>query len=603
MSTRLALMFRRWLMAGLGLSLMLVWATDRVRAATIGARATSEEELVKEALHRELYGLDGERVQLLNEAIQQNPHYGPAQWQRGYVLEGGQWVDVDSLFLDSQSPLLKEYFVKREKLVDTIDGHMSLANWCRDHKLAMQERAHLWRILDLNPEHAVARDRLGYRQVAGVWMTTDEVSAAADRREKEAAASARWRTELLDIARDLQQPNAQRRATARQRLAMIQDVYAIPIMETVLSGPSEEGSLAVIDVVARMSGQEPVESLIRHAILSPWPLVREAAAEQLRQRRRESYVPALLSEMYTPLVSQFGVAQLPNGRLGYRHIFHREGQEERQVLLLDTEYRRVRRMGGDGDETLVRAFMDSLTGLAQREVVSARQNFLQMTLNQRVAEVLNIATNQQLPADPHPWWQWWDEENDVIRISDKQTRSRQQFRQVAIADRRPQFVGSGGEQVGPPARQAECFAAGTMVCTRQGQQPIETIRVGDVVLAQNVESGELAFKPVLRTTVRPAGELTKVVVGRDELQTSGGHLYWVAGHGWAKARRLESGMPLHCLRGSVPITCVEKGTEAQTYNLVVADFHTYFVGGQRVLSHDVTLRRPTEAIVPGLKVE
>ena len=150
-------------------------------------------------------------------------------------------------------------------------------------------------------------------------------------------------------------------------------------------------------------------------------------------------------------------------------------------------------------------------------------------------------------------------------------------------------------------RQAECFAAGTLVLTRRGEVAIEKIQVGDLVLGQQIDTGELAFKPVLRTTVRPAGKLVKLQVGRDTFETSQGHLFWVAGQGWTKAQRLDSGMQLHGLKGAQPISSVEEGAEAETYNLVVADFHTYFVGEERVLSHDVTGRRPTDAIVPGLK--
>ena len=52
--------------------------------------------------------------------------------------------------------------------------------------------------------------------------------------------------------------------------------------------------------------------------------------------------------------------------------------------------------------------------------------------------------------------------------------------------------------------------------------------------------------------------------------------------------------------GTTPIDSVGPAGEGLAYNLVVADFHTYFVGGARILSHDNTIRRPTSAIVPGL---
>ena len=68
-----------------------------------------------------------------------------------------------------------------------------------------------------------------------------------------------------------------------------------------------------------------------------------------------------------------------------------------------------------------------------------------------------------------------------------------------------------------------------------------------------------------------------------------------------KASQLESGMLLHTTSGPLPIVSVDSGSEAETYNLVVADFSTYFVGQQQILSHDFTLRRATSAVVPGLK--
>ena len=36
------------------------------------------------------------------------------------------------------------------------------------------------------------------------------------------------------------------------------------------------------------------------------------------------------------------------------------------------------------------------------------------------------------------------------------------------------------------------------------------------------------------------------------------------------------------------------------HNLIVADFHTYFVGEKGILVHDITYRNPTRAVVPGL---
>src|SRR5581483_2503473 len=111
-------------------------------------------------------------------------------------------------------------------------------------------------------------------------------------------------------------------------------------------------------------------------------------------------------------------------------------------------------------------------------------------------------------------------------------------------------------------------------------------RAGDRVLSQNPETGELAYKPVLRTTRRPESELTEIVCEAETFEASGGHPLWVAGRGWLKARELEPGMLLHGVNSPTKVRETKPGRKAATYNLIVADFHTYFVGERKILSHD-----------------
>ena len=55
-----------------------------------------------------------------------------------------------------------------------------------------------------------------------------------------------------------------------------------------------------------------------------------------------------------------------------------------------------------------------------------------------------------------------------------------------------------------------CLAAGTPILTDAGPVAVEKIKVGDRVLSQDAETGELAYKPVLHTTVRLNAELVKL---------------------------------------------------------------------------------------------
>jgi hypothetical protein len=138
------------------------------------------------------------------------------------------------------------------------------------------------------------------------------------------------------------------------------------------------------------------------------------------------------------------------------------------------------------------------------------------------------------------------------------------------------------------------------VWTKTGQRPIDSLELGDLVLAQNVDTGELAYKPVIARTVRPPSAILKLSLEGEQLLTTRGHPFWVAGVGWRMAKELGDAAVLHAVTGSMTIEAVEPAGELEAFNLVVADFNTYFVGESGVLVHDNTPRRPTQTSQPGL---
>ena len=151
---------------------------------------------------------------------------------------------------------------------------------------------------------------------------------------------------------------------------------------------------------------------------------------------------------------------------------------------------------------------------------------------------------------------------------------------------------------------SSCFRAGTPVRTQTGQAPIESIVAGDRVLSQDQETGELAYKVVLRTTLRPPAKVAQVAAAGELIVATLGHPFWVSGHGWKMARQLQPGELIHSLGGAVRVEKVELlEKEEPAYNLVVDDFNTYFVGQAGLLVHDNEFRKPTRAIVPGLVMD
>ncbi len=146
-----------------------------------------------------------------------------------------------------------------------------------------------------------------------------------------------------------------------------------------------------------------------------------------------------------------------------------------------------------------------------------------------------------------------------------------------------------------------CFLAGTKIWTQQGRVPIEQIKIGDRVLSQDPDTGELTFQLVLNTTLRPPSSMIKITVDGEDIFTTLGHPMWVSEKRWRMAKLLEVGDQLHGLSGIQTVDGIDQQVPMnEAYNLVVAGHATYFVGEKGILVHDNTYRAPTQALVPGL---
>lgn len=161
-------------------------------------------------------------------------------------------------------------------------------------------------------------------------------------------------------------------------------------------------------------------------------------------------------------------------------------------------------------------------------------------------------------------------------------------------------IGHIGEFGGDAARVAGsfcCFAADTPVATQNGLRPIQDIKVGDFVLSKNPETGETEFKPVLATVPRHDRiifELKMSVTLPDgserisTLKTTEDHPWRTVGDQWTETKHLVNGSLIQTAYGSsVRVLSVTNTRKiASTYNLEIADFHTYFVGNDRIWVHN-----------------
>ena len=144
-----------------------------------------------------------------------------------------------------------------------------------------------------------------------------------------------------------------------------------------------------------------------------------------------------------------------------------------------------------------------------------------------------------------------------------------------------------------------CFVAGTIVKTPEGDKNIEDVETGDVVYACNGETGDVEEKRVVRAFVHDAYDLIYVSVGNDDICATLNHPFYVVGKGFIPAGDLEIGDIVVLIDGKLvrvkQLDIKHLDEPVKVYNFEVEDYHTYYVGTDGVLVHNMcAVTPPTE---------
>jgi len=580
------------------------------------------------ALKQEVAGNVEAAQAQLQQIIDEFPDAELARWRLGYVRDGQDWW-MFSRFVEEAGrwPELYKYQQERIGRNDTFKDHLFLADGCRAHQLFDQERAHLYRVLRLDGNFQEARQRLGQQQFNGIWLTSEQVRREQARQSRDLALREEWRPRVERLARELERTSgAQALKMLRQRLNDIRTPDAIPAMESFFACRSETAAAMFLNWAARIPSYESSLALARQAVFSENPRLRVQAQSLLRERPQEDYVPWLLSGLETVKETAFDWEIDLNGLAGLR--IHRTlvVNGEQMELTVDHQQQFINGRGlpltvqyhpdGTVDARLTQVYrqryqafvgvqnspvLPLLQVLERSRAISSWNSSNQERRTERILRALSEGTGESTLQTPEDWWTWWRKQTDYALLA--KTKAKDQYSETWFVDERlpqPKPLRSlQTELVIIPS----CFAAGTMVETEQGPRPIEKIQIGDRVLAQDVETGELTFKPVFETTLRPEATLLKIGIGSTEVTCSSGHPFWVSGMGWRMAKELHEGAQLHTVSGIARVEAIQPAGTGPVYNLVVADVHTYFAGESRLYTHDVTRRTSTDMILPGLRKE
>ena len=346
---------------------------------------------------------------------------------------------------------------------DTAAEQYELALWCLQHGRRDEYETHLKRVVELDPDHAEARRRLGFKYHDGQWLTRDEIKETQgyvqdaggrwvlpqqrDRMRREQDAKER-RKELFKEVKLwqnwLHEEDAERRKQAVAGLAGIDDPLAVEPLLNILAGYGDSKSAiheppespptdraVAVGTLAQIKADNAGRALARIAIEDPETLVRDAALAVLPEYRNPALVAEvarLLGDNDNVLVNRAGAVL---GKIGDRtvvptliqalvteHVYHKELNALEQAQALSGQTYRPVRTEVRGDGTVVRRRSVGVrnvggggmsfggggggTTIGQSPSITSRE----VLNNRQVLDALNDITGANFGYDKVRWLQW-----------------------------------------------------------------------------------------------------------------------------------------------------------------------------------------------------
>ena len=134
-----------------------------------------------------------------------------------------------------------------------------------------------------------------------------------------------------------------------------------------------------------------------------------------------------------------------------------------------------------------------------------------------------------------------------------------------------------------------CFVPGTLVHAPYGARPIESIQVGDPVLAWSFADRAVAIRSVTATYGGWTDRVVSIGLGHENIRATGKHPFWSEGaDAWVDAASVRTDTCLRTPAGErrTPDAVDSHALLTKTHNIEVEVDHCYFVGKTGVLVHN-----------------
>lgn len=169
-----------------------------------------------------------------------------------------------------------------------------------------------------------------------------------------------------------------------------------------------------------------------------------------------------------------------------------------------------------------------------------------------------------------------EELGDVARVTGEAEKIEKVTQEVNEANKLTKFKSPCG-----------CFLPGTLVLTDSGYIKIENIKVGMKVWAYNDTTRQFNLKKVNHVFEHVRDTIYKIYIGNDIINTTSDHPFFIGGK-WMRVKDIHKGDSVlsYSLTKLVIDSIKIIVKHVIVHNFEVADFHTYYVSGSKVLVHN-----------------
>lgn len=350
---------------------------------------------------------------------------------RRYVVlcEPGARVTIDARQVSEhirESSDVAEYHRIAPRFPDTVSGQLQMADWCRSHDLKQQRREHLWRVIELDPDHADARRALGFNEVGGRWVTTREFfqergyvyyrgkwrlpqevelieeQRQIDRQEREWFAQLKtWRGQL----------GTEREQDAVQKLIAVDDPKALKALADNLHRErSRDVRCLLVRAIANIRAPGAIELLTTTALNDPDVEVFHECVDKLVASQATGLSRALADVLRDPNNRRVNRAAHVLGRLGDRKVvpaLARALVTTHEISIPSpgrTSATFVQPVAADGPSTPKASLNGGTAFTAGRTPRSAP---VQIANQEVLAALVKLSGGQSFGFDERAWMNWW----------------------------------------------------------------------------------------------------------------------------------------------------------------------------------------------------